>query len=48
MTSLSDSLYILDLLLYDYMTLNEHHRIEDSNRIAIDNDFDNETKAIKG
>ena len=48
MTSLSDSLYTLDLSLYDYITLNEHRRIEDSNHIAIDNDFDNETKAIRG
>ena len=48
MTSLSNSLYTLDLLLYDYMTLNEYHKIKDSNCIAIDNDFNNETKAIRG
>ena len=48
MTSLNDSLYTLDLSLYDYITLNEYHKIEDSNRIAIDNDFNDETKAIKG
>ena len=47
MTSLSDSLYTLDLSLYNYMTLNEHHRIKDNNYIAIDSDFNDKTKAIR-